>query len=323
MYIKVESVEADNESIIPSLKVGLEIQFYEYLEVPISITGSVYSGNSKLIGTFHEEHIHHQKDIPFRLMSNSERDKRYSSGSNGIGTYYPKCNVLLSSPALEHLETVREKHNAKSCILNFRFLVKTIMQGDNFDGGTFNSNHNFLSLKLSSTSAQFEIKESDWVRSYTPILGIGTFLLLEYRIPELSITESPFWFKWHSALISNVEDMENCIRWGDWQGCMTTARKFYENAKIGDKKPANTKMKSEFSKSMMDAQHSDEGIGNLLDGIWQFFEYFSKFIHEKNKQGEFQPTPIASKEDAYFAYSTAVGLLNLITEKIREKPRSR
>jgi len=64
-------------------------------------------------------------------------------------------------------------------------------------------------------------------------------------------------------------------------------------------------------------QHSEEAIDNLYNAIWKFFEFLSKFIHDKDKDGNnYQVLPIPNKEDAYFAYALSIGLLGLIGKKI-------
>ena len=89
--------------------------------------------------------------------------------------------------------------------------------------------------------------------------------------------------------------------------------------KIGDKKDGNKKFEEELTKLFTEEQHSQEGIQNLIDGIWKFFEYNSKFIHDRDKKGNLNSIPIATKEDAYFIYALGVGLLNVIGKKLSKK----
>ena len=110
--------------------------------------------------------------------------------------------------------------------------------------------------------------------------------------------------------------MESCMRKGDWHKTMFYARLFYERIKIGDNKPAHKKFREEFDKLLKKDQHNDEGIQNIYDALWQLFEFISKYTHVEDKQGNSKPIPVTSKEDAYFAYSLALGLLNFISKKI-------
>jgi len=96
-------------------------------------------------------------------------------------------------------------------------------------------------------------------------------------------------------------------------------RKFYENIKIGDNKPGHKDFKVEFDKILKHDQHGNEGIKNFYDALWQLFEFVSKYIHEKDKQGYLNSLPTPHKEDAYLAYSLAVGLLNFVGNKVNRQ----
>lgn len=159
------------------------------------------------------------------------------------------------------------------------------------------------------------ISQPTWLKACAPYLEIGDFLLLELRLPE-NLQVKEFWYTLYSAAANNVHEMERYIRNGDWENTLREARRFFENIKIGDSKTGNTEFKQEFNKLMAAAGHTPEGIGNLHDAIWQLFEFTSKYVHEKDKNGNLKPIIVTSKEDAYFAMSVCVGLLNLIGRKI-------
>ncbi len=91
---------------------------------------------------------------------------------------------------------------------------------------------------------------------------------------------------------------------------------YSSSIKIADLKPGNSKYFEEFQKLMFADGHSIEGVENLHTAIWQLFEFTSKYVHEKDKTGNLKPPLVTSKEDAYFAFSICVGLLNLLGRKI-------
>ncbi len=55
---------------------------------------------------------------------------------------------------------------------------------------------------------------------------------------------------------------------------------------------------------------------DLYNAIWKFFEFVSKYIHEKDKIGNLIPLPVTTKEDDNFAYTLVLELLKLIDEKL-------
>ena len=181
-----------------------------------------------------------------------------------------------------------------------------------------NPNNSSSPLKqvIEQRNLEYKIEQSKWVRDYAPSLKIGNFLLLELQLPE-DKEISDFWHTLYSTLVFNLQDMQKNLRQGEWQQVMESARKFFEAAKIGDKKKSgNEKMRNELDKLLKKNQHDNEGIENLHDAIWKLYEFISKYIHEKDKDGNFKPRPIAGKADAYFGYCLAVGLLNLIGSKV-------
>lgn len=80
--------------------------------------------------------------------------------------------------------------------------------------------------------------------------------------------------------------------------------------------PGHKQFKQELTKLLKDDQHGEEGIKNLYNSIWQLFEFFSKYIHAKDKQGNLSTLPMPLKEDAYLGYSLAMGFLNFIGRKL-------
>jgi len=61
---------------------------------------------------------------------------------------------------------------------------------------------------------------------------------------------------------------------------------------------------------------SDKGFKELNDAIYYLFQYLSKFEHSRDLNKEFQPIPIANKEDAYLAYLLSLAYFNLMEKKI-------
>lgn len=111
--------------------------------------------------------------------------------------------------------------------------------------------------------------------------------------------------------------MESCLRSGDWQKVMFIGRKYFENIKVGDNKPGHNNFKNKLSAAFVEFGHSAEGIKELLDAIWHFFNFVSKYVHDKDRLGNLTTLPTPTRADAFFAYALAIGLLNMIGEKIR------
>ena len=106
--------------------------------------------------------------------------------------------------------------------------------------------------------------------------------------------------------------MESKIRSGDWDLVMRFSREFFELLKFGKNSQIETDLKALFKLR----NGSDIGFDNFFKAILELFEYISKFIHEKNKQGSLHVKPTPASEDAYLIYSLCANILNLIVQKI-------
>lgn len=310
MDLKNTTITVDTQALTPTLTIRIDLEFGYKIEAPISISGRLLSSDGKVISYINEHQINSDNSYGVNILTRTEKDKIYREKTTN--SYYAQLTAILSPKAIEHIEIQREKDHEKAVKFSIDLVVKYIdipTEPPNLTGDSI------IRLQVKRQYNNIVIKQSDWVKNYAPLLGIGNFLLLELQIPDdKKVTE--FWKELYAKLTHNLKDIETCLRVGDWQKAMFFARKFYENAKIGDNKKAHGKFKDEFNKLMAKDQHSQEGIDELYTAIWKLFEFISKYVHDKDKDGNLNPLPISTKEDAYFAYSIALGLLNLIGRKI-------
>jgi len=312
MELKIHNITIDQQAITPTLTIGVMLEFGSSLEAPLSISGRL-SVDGKVVSLL-SEYQFGSNDTYFGLrpLTKAERDKIWREKSNS--SYYSLLTASLSENAIEHIELSREKDHEKSVRFNMDFIVKYLDMPATPDEQTYE----FLKVHIKRCSINTDIKQSEWVKNYSPQLGIGNFLLLELEIPDQH-SVSKEWVALYDRLSLRLTEINSAIRSGDWQKAMNSGRQFYENLKIGDSKAGHKKFEDELRKLFVKDQHSLEGIQNFLDGIWKFFEYNSKFVHDKDKAGNLNPIPLATKEDAYFIYALGVGLLNVIGKKISKQ----
>lgn len=194
----------------------------------------------------------------------------------------------------------------------------------NGSGGADNKTAREINASSTRTVMRFRIEriktsntipQGDWIKRFSPYLGIGKFMLIELKIPDDLLVDE-FWQKLYNRVVQNLQEMEKGLKNGDWQNVLTISRKFYENIKFGDKKPRHAKFREQFDVIMKNQGHTDEGIQNLYDAIKNLFSFTSKYVHDKDTAGNLNPIVICTKEDAYLVYSLSIGLLNLIGKKI-------
>jgi hypothetical protein len=312
MEIKEPKITIDTQCIEPTLSIRTDIEFKDKIYVPISISGKLFSGDGKVIAFINEYQFSGETYYTLKSLSKIEKERikreQYST------TYYATLNATITSKVIDHIESIREKDLEKTARFRIEYIIKYL--DIPAEPSAFLEN-DLIRINIKQITKTVEIKQSEWIRQYSPHLGIGNFLLLELNIPDYkNVTE--FWKNLYEKLTENLKEIETCMQNGDWQKAMFCARKFYENAKIGDNKKGHTQFKDEFNKLMIKDQHSQQGIDDLHTAIWKMFEFTSKYVHDQNKEGDIKPNPISTKEDAYFSYAIALGLLNLIGKKMEE-----
>lgn len=309
MEIKKTLIIIDTEALTPTLSIRIDLEFGQKVEAPISISGRLLSNDGKVIAFINEYQISSDNYYGISILTREQKDKLHRD--ENVIIYNAQLTACLTHKAIEHIEIQREKDPEKAVRFNLDFVIKYISIPTK---PTNIAAEDLVRLQLKRLNRKLIINQSDWVIKFAPQLGIGNFLLLELEIPDnKKVTE--FWKELYATLTHNLKDIETALRSGDWQKAMFFARKFYENAKIGDSKKAHHKFKDEFNKLMTKDQHSQEGIDDLYTAIWKLFEFISKYVHDKDQVGNLSPLPVTKKEDAYFAYAIALGLLNLIGRK--------
>jgi hypothetical protein len=308
--VEVLRIFVDTEAINPTLKIGMSVEFYNQIQAPLHISGNLLIGN-KVISNMSQYQIGSSKELNLRSLTKKEKDdliNRISSKTN----YSIELVAPLSLPAIEYIEAIREKNEAKEVRFSLKFVVQhletslTLMQP---------ITNELLTIEIDSYSADYRISQSDWIKDYAPKLGIGNFLLLELQIPEQKPV-SEIWKERYERAMEKLVSMRNHLGLGNWSEVITYGRKFYEIFKVGEQGTENEILRDDFKNTLTNMQYDDDAIKEFHNIIKNFFHFLSKYNHETNTARNLKPTPTAKKEDAYYAYASAVGLLNFIAHKI-------
>lgn len=311
MQIKAHSFAVDPNSSIPALVIYFEMHYMDSEEAPISVSGRMLTDDLCVVSNLTENYI--VKGTSYELNSKE-------SAMSGINKPVREAKwgfhitAPLSKESISHIEQIREKDNDKAVNLNFDLVVKYLLTKNKL---TPIQSQTLLTLNVSRLKSILRIDQPTWLKTCAPYFEIGNFLLLELRIPDKVLVDD-FWSELYQRLVVNINEMERYIRDGDWENVLRSSRRFYDNIKFGDSKLGHIEFKEKFQKLMLADGHTLEGINNLFDGIWQLFEFTSKYVHDKDKAGNLKPSVVTGKEDAYFAFIICVGLLNLLGRKISQ-----
>jgi hypothetical protein len=321
MDIKILLVEIDKDTLEPTLLITAEIEYFESYEMPLFINGKVKAEGGKTISFFNEMQVtvHQKNDFHLRMLSTAAVQNMFHSGNRDRRQHKVKLVAPLSQRAVEHIEQMREKNHEKSALIYFEFLTKHMQlpfypkSADSLK----NTEGNFISIEIKHHYLSFTIKQSDWVNNYAPALGVGNFLLLEFKIPQKLKVGSDFAVM-YDKLYQRTREMEQAIRASDWKGTMNIARRFYENIKFRGKRQPEKVLEEKLRALFQKDNHTKDGTTDFIEAIFHYHQFISKYIHEKDFETNFMPDVIPTKEDAYFAFTHAVALLNVIGKKVNK-----
>lgn len=316
MDIEVTSIDVDNKSIVPAFVINAKLTYYYNQEAPIAVDGRIITADGKTISLISEYQMNKEVSIGLKILDEDTRNIIYGSG--GKYKYFHEIRLVsfLHPNAINYIENLREADQEKSVVFNLYFLVKYLNTPSDYTSISNVRNHDpLISVQIKNCYCQFSIKQSDWINKYSPLLGIGNFLLIELKIPD-KCNVPDAWSELHERLVLRIKEMEDAIRYSDWQKVMTKARQFFENLKFDIRFAEERQFKEQLKQLFIDDRHGEEGYEEFNKGISAFFNFSSKFIHDKNRTGKLNPIPIARKEDAYFAYSMAINIVNVISAKL-------
>jgi len=339
MSFKIKSISINELSINHQLLIEIEFSYEYKFEYPLVINGFLLTAtDNKQISTLYE-YKQYERDIAVNTMDRTTRannSKEYS-----YTTYTTKLYAELNHKTIEHIEKVREKHQHKDIEFRVELQIKKISSTYNFNeqqnqikqNNEIRSKQNqimgsnlpyeqvfnvpFLDITILNEQANFKIAQSDWINKFVEKIGIGKFILLELNSPQVKEFEDEKWKDLYIRLIERVNQIEEFIQKGEWYAALTPIRQFYENLKFNNSKSIHREFKEELKELFKTDNHSDESFNLFYDGIEKFFNFSSKYIHDKNNtDGQLNPVPVANKEDVYLCYSLAISILNLIGRKL-------
>ncbi|NOQ22246.1 MAG: hypothetical protein GQ565_06315 [Candidatus Aegiribacteria sp.] len=303
--MEIQSVKPVENSVDPEMEVKIRIDGFESDEYIIDISGEVRTDNILLSRVvFMPEKLNNDYRITPKYNYPSSRYRKHS------------CVVFrLSQKALAAIQNSRE-NNPKTDIelafnLTFRSVRGEFGATDHKTGEkrllTVGPNQQeVIVYQHRNQEIMHSIPASDWVHDFAPAFGIGSFQLIEWHIPDtvsIGNDETELLQRMLECLDSMREAFCDC----DWQRIMELSRRYSELIRKEDL------IKEIFTKSGI-----TEDVYTLLDsGFNTFYQYFSKYIHEKSKDQTIKQMPVACREDAELAYILSMNIFNMISRKLK------
>lgn len=316
MHLEVKNISVEPNCLVPTLRILLDVTYHYQVEAPLTIGGQLLAEDGKVIGSLHELQSARESDLHLKPLEKSSRDARFSDPKfRQVYQAYISCE--LSAKSIHHIELLRSNNAEKSVILNGNFIIKSAYMPSALADIEQSGNHAaLLQVNVKRMYSQYTIGQSEWVQQYAGILGLGDYLLLEMVLPD--IDRVPIhWQELFQRSVERIKEMKKAILHHDWQQVMFKARQFFENLKFNIQHTPQRQFKDELKQLFEKQQYSPEGFEDLYTGITAFFNYASKFIHDKDRQGQLNPVPLPGREDANFVYALSIGLLDILVQKVK------
>ena len=340
MRIDKIEVKPVQESINPELMFEMEIFIRKGYEIPLEITGGLFSDENKKLANIHE-FIQETNNIEL-----SARDQRNEREEKLI----IKLIAPLNHKVLDYIETLRTQNKKGDVILTLDIFVKTLISKTSLshmfllDGAKlpyqlpepyedakpvvyqyqrdgFSTSHTnmwilsgdgspaFIEIRNNNLKNKVTIRSSDWIHDYCPVFQIGKFSVFEYLLPDY-IEGSGSIEERLSGSIDAIKNMEyNMIR-GEWTEVIKDSRVVWELLRN----------QGEIKDLLMGDGYTESAFTDLNESLKQLFNYSSKFHHREDREKKMMPEIKASKEDAYLIYATSMTIVNLISKKMQRLP---
>lgn len=349
MEIEVGEPRPLSDFLEPAIEFPLKLR-YNSLETPLSINGLLASEDGKVLTQLSEfTNIggSASKDIGKLGARGTAQDQELQRvNQQDISLVAP-----LSRAALNHVDSVRDKNRKKDVvfklsikarILHSSALIPPLHRIQPAEIGPplrerletmgsqslitykyerdyaphegnlwlISGNNDAIFLKVRDTQYEMSriVYASNWIHDFAPQLDLGRFVVAELPIPSPVAVEGEFAGRLNGAFEA-LQKMEEKVKVGEWTEVMEKSRPVAELL---------TKSKDVIESLLIEKHgYPEPAARNLTTVVGALFDYGSKFV-KKTKDKELLPKINAEKEDAYLIYSLSVGLVNLLTQKIRK-----
>lgn len=322
------NVTVDKKKLHPTLSVMLFVRYERQIEMPIFTGGRMMTEDGIVVGYAQDDHAVGYGAFISALDGNETAILERSANRYAEQKFI--LNVPLDAKAIDHIEKIRERNKGKNVVLNFVFGFNVFQIEHNFKekmkgmmavkirtGEPHLEAVPVLKMNCMLLNLEHSISQSQWIQNFCEGLGIGKFLLLEMRIPQVNNLHTD-WKELIERACDRLEKIEVLIQKGEWYEAIEKSRKIAELFLHKEKKSVQESVNKEKLRQLfVDANLTDKAFENFCNIIFHLFEYVSKFQHEKDHDGSYLLTPTPNREDAYFVYGLCVNLVNLISNKIK------
>ncbi len=325
------------DSINPELIFDIIFIFNQKIEIPLQISGSLYSKDNKKIANLYQSLSNTNTSLELAAHStSSDNDQKLNvqliaplseKALNYIQEIHnksPKGDIDLTlnlnvqimhsrtNLSYVHLENLSKYPREFKEIFEDRQIITYKYQKDYFAPASNmwllsgDNKPTFLEFKNYHIKESVRIISSQWIYDYCPVFQIGNFIVYELPIFEelddLQLNERLI------NSINNIKEMKKHLLYGEWDDVIADSREIWELLRNTDE-ITNILINSGYT------EEASEDLNNVFNG---FFNFSSKFIHRLNKKKtDIIPRIPVSKEDAYLIYALSMNIVYLLVNKLK------
>ena len=340
--MRIDKIEAKPvlNSINPEIMFEIEIFIQRKFEIPLEITGSIFTEDNMKIANVHEIIHEPNKNIEFSARGTREE---------GEEKLIIKIIASLNHKVLDHIETIRTKNPKGDVKLTIDIFIRTLISKttlshmllieereglkipyqlpesyknavpvfyqytDRFstlrtdmwilsgDGSP-----TFIEIRNNNFKNTVTIRSSDWIHDYCPVFQIGRFSVFEYLMPDYIPGSGSIAERLNNS-INVIKKMEENLIKGEWNQVIEDSRAVLELIRNQD----------EIRDLLIRDGYSEPAFVDLNESLKKLYDYSSKFHHREDKGKKIMPEIKASKEDAYLIYATSMNVVNMISKKMQ------
>lgn len=333
------------KAIDPTFRIEVTHEYAHTYEVPFFITGQAMTEDSRLLGdlrlsSIEKGNAHNEDFLSVQSDYSNQAQRKYD------------FDCIVTERGLNHIAACRDTNRKKDVVIKLQFMLYSVkpsigyvdaghvtvgnVQFPSPDGSgrtlmrqaevlasgpeemirafndkvrlvRFDSARNSIAGILATQHGPFDhvIRSSDWVQDFAPAFGIGRFISVELPEPQADPRDGGEWQERLNRAIASIRDMTTDVRAGEWGDCVEHSRPLLDFIK--DEASVQTILTSDGL--------SKEAAEDVLKSIRGLFDFTSKFIKAKDREGKLNPSMTPQKEDALYIYSSAVTLVNLLSRK--------
>lgn len=346
MELEITGVETSDRHLSPTIEFEVEVEFRRYDEALMVLDGRLEGAGNTILSPVHEwgDEARRGDFLRDSKLGSHPDNINQDYGNGDDQSFTTKVFAPLGAEGVEYLEKQRDRDQRGDVYLKILLEVGVLRDQTKLTGVhevkpkkysleeiqpaggheriltrerrlENKGEMNFLEprdvpahMEVGRTvlRGQTQIASNEWIQDYAPSLGVGDRLVVELPDPDdmSGVSEDL------QEAIIELGHARDELRRGEWSHCV----RLIQNNVLELVDPEKG---AEELWEMEDVGYSSPAQGALRGLNDAFKNYLGKFRHRRSRppESERMPRTDARREDAYFMYVTAAGLVQLLARK--------